>query len=66
MLHCNGFRDLISRLTGAELTHITLVTMTLLQIILHILNPGHCMVPVLRYKVNIYYVLDTQLGFSKW
>src|SRR5882757_7786545 len=49
-----GFRDLLCRFTGAESTENILVTMKLLQIILHVLDRGLSMVPVLCHKVKIH------------
>jgi len=49
-----GFRDLLCRFTGMESTENILVTMKLLQIILHVLDRGLSMVPVLCHKVKIH------------
>jgi len=47
-----GCRDLLCGCTSAESTETMLVTMILLQIILHVLDCGLSMVPVLCHKVK--------------
>jgi len=60
-----GLWDHLNRCTGAESTENILVTMKLLQIILHVLYHGISMVPVLWHKVTIHWDLDGQQGFSE-
>ena len=64
-MHFQGFWDLVCRFTCVELTETILVTMKLLQIILHILDRGLSMVLVLYYKVKIHKFLDAQRGFCE-
>jgi len=60
-----GLRDLLSRFTGVEWTEHILVTMNLLQILLHVLDCGFSMVPVLCPQVKINQVVDAQQGLSE-
>jgi len=52
--------------TGAESTEKILMTREFLQSIIHVLDCGFSMVPVLCDRVNIHYVLDAQHGFCEW
>jgi len=55
--------ELLCTFTGAEPTDNNLVIMKPPQSILHILDCGLSMVPVLCHMVTIHHVLDAQLGF---
>jgi len=49
-----GIRDLLCEFTCTESTQIILLTMKLLQMILHVLDHGFSMVPVLCHMVTIH------------
>ena len=49
-----GYRDLLCRFTGAESTENILVTMKLLQIVLHVLDCSFSIVQVLCHEVKIH------------
>jgi hypothetical protein len=55
-----GFQDLLGRLTGAESTEKILMTMNLLQIILHLLDRGLSTVLVLCHIVKTENVFDAE------
>jgi len=62
-LRFHRFCNLHCTFTGAESTENIHLTMRVLEMILHVLNCGFCMVPVPFHKVKVPLVLDAQQGF---